>query len=124
MPGRVSGSVRYDSLRQSQRVLVRMAPLVRLGLFAVGCSVFLDQVRGLISDAQFTWGERRVMGIVALITLGGFGLAAWVAGRLLKASADLIEVFIAVAESSGRTADLIELRLVPTLGRIAIALER
>jgi hypothetical protein len=124
MVGQAPGGSRYQSLRHSQRVLERMAPLVRFGLFAVGCSVFLDQVRGLVSDAQFTWGERRVMGIVALITLGGFGLAAWVAGRLLKASADLIEVFIAAAESSGRTADLIELHLVPTLGRIAIALER
>jgi hypothetical protein len=124
MFGRVSGSVRYDSLRQSQRVLERMAPLVRLGLFAIGVSVFLDQVRGLVSDAQFTWGERRVMGIVALVTIGGFGLAGWVAGRLLKASADLIEVLIAGAESAGRTADLIEVSLVPTLGRIAAALER
>jgi hypothetical protein len=124
MIGQVPSSQRYQSLRHSQRVLERMAPLVRFGLFAVGCSVFLDQVRGLVSDAQFTWGERRVMGIVALVTLGGFGLAGWVAGRLLKASADLIEVFIAGAESAGRTADLIELHLVPTLGRIATALDR
>src|SRR5262249_23720345 len=109
MVGQVPGGSRYQSLRHSQRVLERMAPLVRFGLFAAGCSVFLDQVRGLIGDAQFTWGERRVMGIVALITLGSFGLAGWVAGRLLKASADLIEVFIAAAESAGRTADLIEL---------------
>jgi hypothetical protein len=101
-----------------------MAPLVRFGLFAIGVSVFLNQVRGLVSDVQFTWGERRVMGIVALVTIGGFGLAGWVAGRLLKASADLIEVFIAGAEAAARTADLIELNLVPTLGRIAAALER
>ena len=64
------------------------------------------------------------MGIVALITFGGFGLAGWVAGRLLKAAAELIEVFIAGAESVGRTADLIELHMVPALGRIALALER
>jgi hypothetical protein len=124
MIGRVSGSRRYESLRQSQRVLERMAPLVRFGLFAIGVSLFLDQVRGLVSDAQFTWGERRVMGLVALVTIGGFGLGGWVAGRLLKAAADLIEVLIAAAESAARTADLIELNLVPTLGRIATALER
>jgi hypothetical protein len=124
MFGRVSGSVRFESLRQSQRVLKRMAPLVRFGLFAIGLSVFLDQVRGLISDAQFTWGERRVMGLVALVTVGGFSLAGWVAGRLLTASAELIEVFIAGAESAGRTADMIELNVVPMLGRIAAALER
>ena len=50
------------------------------GVFALGVSVFLDQVRGLVSDAQFTWGERRMMGIVALCTVGGFGLAGWAAG--------------------------------------------
>src|SRR4051794_7092149 len=124
MAGNVAVGSRYQSLRRSQRVLERMAPLVRFGLFAIGASVFLDRVRGLVSDAQFTWGERRVMGIVALITFGGFGLAGWVAGRLIKTSADLIEVFIAGAESAGRTADLIELHLVPTLGRLAAALER
>jgi hypothetical protein len=124
MVGQVSGGSRYQSLRQSQRVLERMAPLVQFGLFTLGVSVFLDQVKGLVSDAQFTWGERRVMGIVALITFGGFGMAGWVAGRLLKAAADLIEVFIAGAESAGRTADLIELHMVPALGRIALALER
>jgi hypothetical protein len=124
MVGQVSGGSRYQALRHSQRVLERMAPIVRFGLFAVGVSVFLDQVGGLVSDAQFTWGERRVMGMVALITIGGFGLAGWVAGRLIKASADLIEVVIAGAESAGRTADLIELHVVPTLGRIAAALER
>jgi hypothetical protein len=124
MASQLSGSARYQSLRHSQRVLERMAPLVRFGVFAVGISVFLDQVRGLVSDAQFTWGERRVMGVVALITIGGFGLAGWVAGRLLKAAADVIEVFIASAESAGRTADLLERQLVPAIGRIAAALER
>jgi hypothetical protein len=101
-----------------------MAPLVRLGLFGLGVSLFLDQVRPLVSDAQFTWGERRVMGIVALITLGGFGVASWVVGRLLRAAAELIDLFIDAAESSWRTADLIELQMVPTLARIATALER
>src|SRR4051812_1399181 len=124
MVGQVSGGSRYQSLRHSQKVLERMAPLVRMGLFAVGVSVFLDQVSGLVSDAQFTWGERRVMGIVALITFGGFGLSGWVAGRLIKTSAALIDVFIAGAEPAGRPADLIELQLAPTLGRLAAALER
>src|SRR3954466_4920350 len=120
----VSDGSRYLSLRHSQRVLERMAPLVRFGLFSVGVSLFLDRVGPLVSDAQFTWGERRLMGIVALVTLGGFGLAGWVAGRLIKASADLIDVFIAGADAAGRTADLIELHVVPSLGRIANALER
>ena len=124
MAGQLRNSTRYQALRRSGVVLSRMAPLVRLGLFGVGVSLFLDQVRSLVSDAQFTWGERRVMGVVALITLGGFGLASWVAGRLMKASSELIDLFIDGADAAWRAADLIELQLVPTLGRIASALER
>jgi hypothetical protein len=124
MSGRARSVTRYQSLRTSGVVLGRMAPLVRWGLFGVGVSLFLDQVRPLISDAQFTWGERRVMGVVALFTLGGFGLAGWVAGRLLRASGELIDLFIDGADAAWRAADLIELQLVPTLGRIASALER
>src|SRR4051794_9736157 len=55
MFGQVAGGLRYQSLRHSQRVLERMAPLVRFGLFAAGVSVFLDQAGGLFTDAQFTW---------------------------------------------------------------------
>ena len=97
---------RYRSLEASRLALARSAPLVRYGVFAVVVSVFLNRVEPLLSDAQFTWGERRLIGIVALITHGGFGLAGWVAGRLLKAAADLIEVFVDVAEASVRSAYL------------------
>ena len=72
---------RYDSLRASGRSLARVGPWVRFALFSVGSSMFLDEARSLVSDAQFTWGERRIMGIVGLSYLGGFGLAAWVVGR-------------------------------------------
>lgn len=124
MAGNARGISRYQSLRDSRVVLARMAPLVRLGLFGLGVSLFLDQVRPMISDAQFTWGERRVMGLVALITLGGFGLAGWVAGRLVRALADLIEVFADGAEAAWRASELVELHLVPTLSRISERLDR
>lgn len=100
-----------------------MAPFVRYGIWGVGVSVFLDQVGPMLSDAQFTWGERRIMGLVALITVVGFGLGGWIAGRLLKAFAEVIEVLVDGADATWRTADLLELRLIPTLGRIANALE-
>src|SRR4051812_17486893 len=94
---------RYQSLRTSRLVLGRMAPLVRLGLWGIGVSVFLDQVGPMLSDAQFTWGERRIMGLVALITIVGFGLGGWVAGRLMKASAELIDLLIDGADAAWRT---------------------
>jgi hypothetical protein len=124
MPAFEPATSRYRSLRSSRHALARLAPLVRFGLFAVGVSVFLDQVQPLLSEAQFTWGERRVMGVVALVTLGGFGLAGWVAGRLLWASAELIEVFVDGAEAAVRASYLIESQLVPALNRTAAALER
>lgn len=115
---------RYESLRSSRRVLARMGPLVGFGLLSAGVAVFLNQVGDLLSDAQLTWGERRLTGIVALITLGGSALAGWLGDRLLRTLAELIDVVVDQAESAGRTANLIEWHLVPALSRVAMALER
>jgi len=115
---------RYESLRASQRMLAGMAPVVRLGLLAAGVGLCLNQVGDLVSGAQLTWGEQRVVGIVVLITLSSFGLAGWVTGRLLKALAELADVLIDQAEAARRAANLVEWNVVPALGRIAVALER
>ena len=123
MPRNALDLPRYDTLRASRRTLARLAPWVRFGLFSVGFSMFLDEVRSLVSDMQFTWGERRIMGIVGLSYLGGFGLAGWAAGRLISTGAELIDVFVDQAEASARTANLLEQHAIPTLGRIALALE-
>ena len=95
-----------------------------VGLFSVGFSMFLDEARTLVSDMQFTWGERRIMGIVGSVVPGR--ASAWRAGSR-QADLDrgrLIDVFVDQAEAAARTADLIELHAVPTLGRIALALEK
>jgi hypothetical protein len=89
----------------------------------LGLGLFLDQAQGLLSDGQFTWGERRVMGILALITLGGCGLAGWILAQVLKVLAELLDVLADGAEASWRTGDLIEQHLVPALGRITASLE-
>jgi hypothetical protein len=91
---------------------------------ALGFGIFLDQCRELLSDAQFTWGERRVMGIVALLALGGCGFAGWVVGRLIKVAAEVLDVLADGAEAALRTNELIERHVVPTLARIASALEQ
>ena len=120
-PGRDSS--RYDSLRASRRTLARIAPLVQLGLLSVGFTMFLDETRALVSDAQFTWGERRIMGFAGLSYLASFGLGAWVVGKVLVASTGLIDVFIDQAESSARAVELIELHAIPAIGRLSLALE-
>ena len=117
-------SARYSSLRRGGKVLARLAFWVQLGLLLLGLGLFLDQARGLLSDAQFTWGERRVMGIVALLALGGCGFAGWVVGRLIKVMAEVMDVLADGAEAALRTNDLIERHVVPALARIASALER
>jgi len=114
---------RYESLRNGQRTLGFLAPLVQLGFLALGFGIFLDQSRSLLSDAQFTWGERSVMGVVALVALGGSALAGWVVGRLIGIAAELFDAMADAAESARRTTELIEGQVVPALLRIAAALE-
>ena len=89
----------------------------------LGLGIFLDQSRSLLSDAQFTWGERQVMGIMALMALGGCGFAGWIVGRLIKVAAEIVDVLADGAESAWRTNELIEQHLIPTLARVAKALE-
>jgi len=115
---------RYEGLRNGRRTLGLLAPLVQLGFLALGFGIFLDQSRSLLSDAQFTWGERQVMGLIALLALGGCGFAGWVVGRLIKVLAEILEVMADGAEAAWRTSDLIERHVIPALGRVASVLER
>lgn len=113
----------YTGLRRGRRTLRLLAPLVQLGVVGMGVAIFLDQSRSLLSDAQFTWGERSVMGVVALVALGGSALAGWVVGRLIGIAAELFDAMADAAESARRTTELIEGQVVPALLRIAAALE-
>jgi hypothetical protein len=115
---------RYEGLRHGRRTLGLLAPLVQVAFLALGFGIFLDQSRSLLSDAQYTWGERQVMGIIALLALGGCGFAGWVVARLIKVAAELLEVLADNAEAAWRTSDLIERHVIPALGRVASALER
>ena len=64
------------------------------------------------------------MGIIAILALGGCGFAGWVTGKLIKVLAEMLSVLADGAEASLRTSELIELHVVPSLARIASALER
>jgi hypothetical protein len=114
---------RYEALRRGRRTLKFVSPLVQLAFLGLGFTIFLDQSRALLSDAQFTWGERQVMGIIALLALGGCGFAGWVVGRLMGVAAELLDVMADSAEAAWRTCDLIERHVVPALSRMVTALE-
>jgi hypothetical protein len=101
-----------------------MAPIVQLGLVAAGLTLFLGKAGELVSGPEMTWGERVVAGIVAVVDLGGLGVAGWVAGRLLRAAAEVVDVLVDQAEAAGRTAHLLEWHVAPALERMAVALER
>jgi len=113
----------YNGLRRGRRTLRLLAPLVQLGIVGVGLAVFLDQSRSLLSDAQFTWGERSVMGVVALVALGSSALGAWVVGLLIGIAAEMFDAMADTAEAARRTTELVEGQVVPALLRIASALE-
>ena len=124
MPEPVRNHSRYESLRGSRRSLRALAPAVQFGLLAIGLGLFLDRAGVLVSDVQLTWGERRVAGMIALVTLGGFGVGGWAAGRLLRALGELLGAVADQAEAATRTADLLEWHVVPALSRAALAMER
>jgi hypothetical protein len=115
---------RNHALQDARRALNRAAPVVRYGLLLVGSAVVLDQIRPMVSDGQFTWGERRVAALVAAVTMVGFALAGWAAGWILKGAAELIGSVADGAEAAIRATYLMEAHLVPTLTRAAVALER
>jgi hypothetical protein len=111
-------------LRKARRTLGLLAPLVQVGFLALGVGIFLDQARSLLSDTQFTWGERRVMGIIALLAFGGCGFAGWVVSCLIRVAAELIDVLADGAEAAWHTSESIDRQVVPALVRIAAALEQ
>jgi hypothetical protein len=114
---------RYAAVRRGGRILTRLAWLVQLGFVTLGVALFLDQAGSLLSDSQYTWGERRVMGITALLTIGTCAVGGWVVGQLFRVAAGVLDVLADSAEAAWRTGDLIEQHLIPTLGRVALALE-
>jgi hypothetical protein len=116
----------HPELQKAGRSLRRAARSVAILLWLAGAYSFLTTVRPILPDApeNLTWGERRVIGIVALVTLGGFGLAGWVAGRLLTAASESVEALLDGTDAAVRTSQMIEAHLVPGLNRAVAALER
>jgi hypothetical protein len=115
---------RYQALRKGRSALALIATLVQWSFVALGFGIFLNESRSLLSDAQFTWGERQVMGIIAVVSLGGCGFAGWVVGRLIRLAGELIDVLADGAEAATRTSEMLERHVIPSLLRIASATER
>jgi hypothetical protein len=115
---------RYETLRKGRTALGLIATLVQWSFLALGFGIFLNESRSLLSDAHFTWGERQVMGIIAIVSLGGCGLGGWILGRIIRLAGELIDVLADGAEAALRTSEMIERHVIPSLLRIAAAAER
>ncbi len=124
MKSQTSDITRYEGLKRGRGTLRAVARLTMLACVMVGVSIFLDQASALLSDAQFTWGERRVMGLVGLVSLGGAFATGWAISRVILVFADVLDAFADAASAASRSAELIETELAPTLKRIALALEK
>ncbi len=117
-------ALRYRDLRNGRKVLRLMAYLVQWSALSIGVGIFLNQSHSLLSDAQFTWGERQIIGITALVSLGGCGLLGWVLARLIRLIGELMDVLADGAEATVRTSEMLERNVLPTLLRVAAAAER
>ena len=113
----------YASLRKGGKVLGRLALWVQLGFLIMGMGLFLDQVADLLSDAQFTWGDSPGDGSYRTGHPWRLRPGGWILGQLFRILAAGAHVLADGAEAAGGAGDLIEQHLVPTLGRIALALE-
>jgi hypothetical protein len=119
-PFRDSGS---SPLRNRSRAIGRLALRIQVGFLILGVGLFLEQAQGLVSDTQFTWGERRVLGMLAALTLGGSALAGWILKQCVQVLAEVLDLLAESAEAARRTGDLLEERVVPLLSQISLLLE-
>lgn len=113
----------YPTLRRTRAVIRLIAPLVSAMLCLTGLSLFAGHVPKL-SNEGFALSERLIFGVMALGYLVGFPLAGFVAMFVLRAGADLIDVWIDNAVAAERTADLLERQLVPGIQRLCQLMEQ
>jgi hypothetical protein len=113
----------YPTLRRTRATLRVIAPIVSLALCLTGLSLFLGQAPKLMNEG-FALSERLIFGVIGLVYLIGLPLVGFVLLFVLRAGADLIDVWIDSAVAAEKTADLMERQLVPGIERLCKLLER
>ncbi len=113
----------YPTLRRTRAVLRMTAPLISGVLSLVGLSLFVG-LSSKLTNPGFALSERMIFGVIGLGYLLGLPLAGFVMLYVLRAGADLIDVWIDTAVSAEKTANLIERQLVPGIQRLCQILEK
>jgi len=113
----------YQTLRRTRTVLRALAPIASAIALLTGLTMFAGVAPRLISFG-FSTSERLILATVALGYLIGAPVVAFVLFFLLRAGADLIDLWIDQGVSAEKTANLMERQLVPGILRMCQLLEK
>ena len=114
---------RYPTLRRTRTALRVLAPIASTTALLTGISMFAGIAPRLISSTYGAY-ERMILAAIGLGYLIGAPIAAFVLFFLLRAGADLIDLWIDNEVAAEKTADLIERQLVPGMLRVCQLLEK
>ncbi len=114
---------RYPTLRRTRTALRVLAPIVSTTALLTGLTMFARVAPRLVS-LTFGVQERMILGAVGLGYLIGAPIVAFVCFFLLRAGADLIDLWIDQQIAAEKTADLVERQLVPGILRMCQLLEK
>jgi hypothetical protein len=116
-------TLRYPTLRRTRTALRVLAPIISASALLTGISLFAGVAPRLVSVGYGPM-ERLIWAAIGLGYLIGAPIAAFVSFFLLRAAADLIDVWIDGQVASEKTADLMERQLVPGIIRVCHLLEK
>ncbi|MBI3467831.1 MAG: hypothetical protein HY000_32885 [Planctomycetes bacterium] len=101
-----------------------LAPLIGVALSLLGLSLFGKLVYPKLTGLGYATSERLIWSVIGLGYLLGLPLAGYVIQYLLRAGADLIDLWIDSEVAAEKTADLVERQLVPGVNRMCQLLEK
>lgn len=116
-------TLRYPTLRRTRTALRWLAPIASTTALVSGISMFAGVAPRLLS-VGYGPSERLIWALIGLGYLIGAPIVAFIFFFLLRAAADLIDLWIDNQVASEKTADLLERQLVPGILRICQVLER
>lgn len=114
---------RYPTLRRTRTALRVLAPIASTTALLTGISMFAG-VAPKIIGIGYAVSERIIFAAIGLGYLIGAPIAAFILFFLLRAGADLIDLWIDNEVAAEKTADLVERQLVPGVLRVCQLLEK
>lgn len=114
---------RYPTLRRTRTTLRVLAPIASTTALLIGISMFAGVAPRMIYGA-YGISERLILAAIGLGYLIGAPIAAFVLFFLLRAGADLVDLWIDNEVAAEKTADLVERQLVPGVLRVCQLLEK